>query len=382
MAGGPAPASGQPAYPPYPPYSQPAAAAPSYAQQPPYAPPQAAYAQPPGNVVPPAYAQPQRAYAQPVPPAHGPAPTRKSSLAWLWWLVGIAVVMVIIASVASLVSAISRGTGGGISAGDNVIAVIPFDGTIAGSAGTGVITPESFLKQLQRAEDDSSVRAIVLRVNSPGGTVAASEEIATYVKEATKPVVVSVGDMDASGAYMVSSQADKVVAGPGSAVGSIGVIMEIPNASGLLGKVGVSFKVLTAGKYKDAGSPFRDLTPTETSMLQGQIDQVYGQFIDIVASGRKIPRSQVESMATGWAWNGEEAKSLHLVDQIGTYKDALKTAAKLGGIQGDYQEDVYTNTDTLGGLLSTLLGIESQLQTIAANNPVNPTSVGGTTLAK
>ena len=117
-------------------------------------------------------------------------------------------------------------------------------------------------------------------------------------------------------------------------------------------------------------------------MLQGQIDQVYGQFIDIVASGRKLPRSDVASMATGWAWNGEEAKTLHLVDQIGTYKDALKTAAKLGGIQGEYKEDVYTNADTIGGLLSTLLGVESQLKAIAANNPVNPASAGGTTLAK
>jgi protease-4 len=182
---------------------------------------------------------------------------------------------------------------------------------------------------------------------------------------------------------MMSSQASKIVAGPGSAVGSIGVIMEIPNASGLLGKVGVSFKVLTAGKYKDAGSPFRDLTPTETSMLQGQIDQVYGQFIDIVASGRSLPRSKVESMATGWAWNGEEAKTLGLVDQIGTYKDALRTAAKLGGItDGNYREDVYSSSDSLSTLLSSLLGIESQLKAIAAASPANPASVGGTTLAK
>jgi protease IV len=313
----------------------------------------------------------------------GPAPRRKSSLAWLWWLVGVAILMIIVASIATIVAAVSRSTGDGIGMSGNVIAVIPFDGTIAGTgAGPAVITPESFLKLLERAEDDSNVKAIVLRVNSPGGTVAASEEIATYVKEATKPVVVSVGDVDASGAYMVSSQADKIVAGPGSAIGSIGVIMEIPNASALLDKVGVSFKVLQAGKYKDAGTPFRDLTPTEVAMLQGQIDQVYGQFIDIVASGRNLPRSEVESMATGWAWNGDEAKKMHLVDEIGTYKTALKTAAKLGGIEGEYKEDVYTNADTLGGLLSTLIGIESQLKAIAANNPINPASAGGTTLAK
>ena len=382
MASGPGPQPQPAAHPPHPPYSQPPAAS---APQPPYAAPaypQPAYAAQPGSNVPPAYAP---NYAQPAPAMAGPAPRRRSSLAWLWWLVGIAIVLIVIVSIASLVSALGSGGSDGIGGGDNVIAVIPFDGTIAGSAGASVITPESFLKQIERADQDSNVKAIVIRVNSPGGTVAASEEIAAYVKDeiARKPVVISVGDMDASGAYMMSSQASKIVAGPGSAVGSIGVIMEIPNASGLLGKVGVSFKVLTAGKYKDAGSPFRDLTPTETSMLQGQIDQVYGQFIDIVASGRKLPRSQVASMATGWAWNGEEAKTLGLVDQIGTYKDALKTAANLGGIKdGNYREDVYTSSDSLSTLLSSLLGIESQLKAIAAASPANPASVGGTTLAK
>ncbi|MDR3685429.1 MAG: signal peptide peptidase SppA [Coriobacteriia bacterium] len=381
MGPGPGPQPQQAAYPPYPPYSQPPHAG---APQPPYAAPTygpQAYAQPGGDV-PPAYPP---SYAQPAPGMVGPAPARRSSLAWLWWLVGIAVVLIVIVSVVSLVSALGSGGRDGIGGGNNVIAVIPFDGTIAGSAGAGVITPESFLKLLDRADSDSNVKAIVVRVNSPGGTVAASEEIAAYVKDeiTRKPVVISVGDVDASGAYMMSSQASKIVAGPGSAVGSIGVIMEIPNASALLGKVGVSFKVLTAGKYKDAGSPFRDLTPAETAMLQGQIDQVYGQFIDIVASGRKLPRAKVVSMATGWAWNGDEAKTMGLVDQIGTYKDALKTAAKLGGIKdGNYQEDVYNSTDSLGNLLSSLLGIESQLKAIAAASPANPASVGGTTLAK
>jgi protease IV len=369
--GPPTPANPVPAgQPPHPPYAQPAGSGefPGYP------------ATPGASDVPPAFAE---ANAQRPSVGGGIAPTRKSGFAWLWWLVGIAVVMIIIASIASLIAAIGGGAGGGIVRGGNVIAVIPFDGTIAGTgAGPNVITPETFLRQLERAEDDPSVKAIVLRVNSPGGTVAASEEIATYVNEATKPVVVSVGDVDASGAYMVSSQADKIVAGPGSAVGSIGVIMEVPNASGLLDKIGVKFKVLTAGKYKDAGTPFRDLTPTEVSMLQGQIDQVYGQFIDIVASGRNLPRSEVESMATGWAWNGQEAKGMRLVDEIGTYKTALKTAAKLGGIEGEYKEDVYSNAETLNSLLSSLLGIESQLKAIAANSPVGPTSVGAPRLAK
>ena len=103
---------------------------------------------------------------------------------------------------------------------------------------------------------------------------------------------------------MVSSQADKIIALPGSAVGSIGVITEIPNVNGLLEKLGIQFVTITAGEYKDAGSPFRALTATETALIQSSVDEVYGQFIDIVAEGRKMERSEVESLATGWAWNG------------------------------------------------------------------------------
>jgi protease-4 len=190
-----------------------------------------------------------------------------------------------------------------------------------------------------------------------------------------------VGDVDASGAYMVSSQADAIVANPGSAVGSIGVITEIPNVAGLLDKLGVQFKVITAGKYKDAGSPYRSLTSTETALIQGDVDQVYGQFIDIVASGRHLPRSQVESMATGWAWNAVQAKQLGLVDQIGTYKDALDKAAKLGHIQGAYQTDVYDESQ-FSSIVSSLLGIETQLSRLNASNPTDPASLGGSTLAK
>lgn len=353
----------------------PSAQPPAYAQQP-------AYAAPPmhAGAVPPA--SPYGASGE--PPLAGPPVVRHSGRAWLWWLLGIVVVLSLCAGVAALLASIGRSAGAGnLNVGGNTIAVIPFDGTIAGSGvAPSVITPESFLKLLNRAEDDDNVKAIVLRVDSPGGTVAASEEISTFVKNAKKPIVVSVSDMDASGAYMVSSQADKIVANPGSAIGSIGVIMEIPNAAGLLDKIGVSFKVIHAGKYKDAGSPYRSLTPTETSMLQDQLDEVYGQFIDIVASGRHLPRSEVESMATGWAWNGSEAQKMGLVDQIGTYNDALKTAAKLGHIQGEYQTDVYNEADSLSGVLSTLLGIESQLKAISSNTALDPASSGGPALAK
>jgi protease-4 len=344
-------------------------------------PPNAAYAYPPppGSVPPPggyAPGQPYAGYAPQIPPAR-----RHNGFAWLWWVLGLLVFFTLFGCILTSIIASIGSKGGGFSGGDK-IAVIPFEGTISGTGSPpSVMTPEDFLKMLQRAEDDDSVKAIVLRVNSPGGTVAASQEISEYVRTEKKPVIVSVGDVDASGAYMVSSQADWIVGNPGSAIGSIGVIMEVPNASGLMDKIGVQWKVITAGKYKGAGSPFRPLTPTETGLLQGQIDQVYAQFIDTVASGRKLPRSEVESMATGWAWNGEEAVRLKLIDQTGTYKDALKVAARKGKIKGHYDVEVYQSTQ-FSGILGSLLGIESQLQLLNSANSVDSTSLRRQTLAK
>ena len=164
---------------------------------------------------------------------------------------------------------------------------------------------------------------------------------------------------------MVSSQADWIISAPGSDVGSIGVILEVSNLEGLLDKLGVKFAVITAGEYKDIGSPYRSMTATETKMLQEQVDLVYNQFIDYVAKGRKMPRDKVKELATGMAWAGTEAKGLGLVDQIGTYNDAVDKAARLGKIQGEpeiieYQRGMYSD------LLSALLGASAKLDTIAA----------------
>ncbi len=324
---------------------------PSYPEQPP-APPMAA---------------PQQAAPQAPPPApYTPQPQAdRPRRGWVWAIVVLLIVGGILGSCVWSVSLLGKGVEGApITTGD-AIAVIPIDGVIAGSGTAGVVTPQDFLRQLDRAEEDENVKAIVLRVDSPGGTVAASEEIATYVKECGKPVVVTVGDVGASGAYMVSSQADKIFALPGSAIGSIGVITDIPNVSGLLDKVGVKFTVVKAGKYKDAGSPYRALTKEETALIQGSVDQVYDQFIDIVAEGRDMPRSEVESLATGWAWNGSDAMKLGLVDEIGTYRDAMDEAADLGGITGEYETADYSEQE-FEELLNSLLGISDRLSPLGA----------------
>lgn len=309
---------------------------------------------PPPSAVPP---------ASPVHVEQRPARSR----AWIWWTLAIVVVIgALMASCIVPVLLMRAGTPRATSFG-SAVGVIRVDGIIAGTGSgfDGYVTPEAFRALLNQAEDNSSVKALVLRIDSPGGTVAASEEIAAYAREFDKPIVVSIGDVGASGAYMLASQADEIWAMPGSAVGSIGVIAEIPNVAGLLEKVGVEFQVVTAGEYKDAGSPYREMTPEERALIQGEVDDAYDQFVGIVAEGRDMSESEVASLATGWAWNGERAKELGLIDQIGTFDQALDSAAKRGGIDGDY-DVVEIEDDQFDQLFGSLLGITRRLDRLGA----------------
>lgn len=248
-----------------------------------------------------------------------------------------------------------------VSGGD-AIALIHIDGVVSGT-GSGMVTPEDVLYELDRAEKDDRVKAILLRIDSPGGTVAASEEISSEIARARKPVIASIGDVGASGAYMIASQCDAIVAASGSTVGSIGVILEVPNLEGLLDKLGVKFAVITAGEFKDIGSPYRSMTATETALLKEQVDASYEQFIDLVAAGRKLPKDEVRELAAGFAWVGTEAKTLGLVDQIGNYNDAVDAAAKAGRISGEPEIVEYGHTTYLDAL-SSLLGLSSKLDRI------------------
>lgn len=347
---------GYPPVPPVPPASNDPVPPTSQPQGQPYGAPQPGY--PPAGYPP--YGYPQPVYGG--PPPQPVAPRRR----WVGWVIAAVILgLVLLGCVLPFVLLLSADDAGGPAFGE-AVAVIPIDGVIAGTGDRygGYITPEYLMDQLEQAVDDPTVRAIVLRVNSPGGTVAASEELAEYVRTCDKPVVVSIGDVGASGAYMLASQADEIWAMPGSSVGSIGVIAEIPNVSGLLDKVGVEFQVITAGKYKDAGSPYRDLSDEERSLIQGEVDEAYDQFVDIVAKGRKMERSEVETLATGWAWSGQKAQELGLVDKLGTYSDALDAAAKRGGIEGEYE--IMTYEDPFGSLFGSLFSVSTRLDDIVA----------------
>ena len=204
-----------------------------------------------------------------------------------------------------------------------------------GVFGGGTVTPEEIISQLDEAGEDPNVKAILLRVNSPGGSAAASQEIYEELRKVEKPVVVSVSEVCASGAYYIASAADRIVANRSSSVGSIGVIMQIPNYEDLYEKLGLKYTTIKQGKYKDIGSPDRPITEEEKRLLEAQLKEIYRQFIADVAEARNMDVSDVEDLATGWVFLGTEALDLGLIDEIGNYKDAINIAAQLGGIKGE-----------------------------------------------
>jgi protease-4 len=200
-----------------------------------------------------------------------------------------------------------------------------------------LISSEQIVEELNDYADDPSIKAIVIRIDSPGGGVVVSQEIYNAVKNAEKEgkkVVVSMGSVAASGGYYVAAAADKIVANPGTLTGSIGVIMEFANVEKLLEKIGVKGVVVKAGEYKDIGSPFRDMTPQERKLLQDVIDDVRDQFVKAVAEGRNLPESDVRAIADGRIFTGQQALALKLVDQIGDLGDSIRLAGSLAGIKG------------------------------------------------
>jgi protease-4 len=201
------------------------------------------------------------------------------------------------------------------------------------------LNPKDVVEQLREFADDSSIKAIILHVDSPGGGAAASEEIYREVlrirDKKNKPIVASIGTVGASGAYYVSSAANKIFADDASIVGSIGVIAEWYNYEELIKWAKLKAVVLKAGEFKDTGSPTRELTPAERAYLQGLIDDMHTQFIHSVAVGRKMNDDQIRSLADGKVWTGEQALPLKLVDQIGDFRAAIDDTAKSVGIKGE-----------------------------------------------
>jgi protease IV len=261
--------------------------------------------------------------------------------------------LVLAAGVVALVLAIGAGAQGATStvyqeeyvsgAGPEKIAVVPVEGTISSAdSSTGELqpttTPEGLADALQQAKDDDSVAAVVLEVNSPGGGVTASDEmhqsILDFKEQTGKPVVVSMGDTAASGAYFISTAADRIVANETTLTGSLGVIFTLTDISELADKYGVEQEVVKSGEFKDMGSSFRDLTPEERDILQSIVDEAYDKFVSVIVQGRGLPEERVREIADGRVYSGEQAKELGLVDSFGGLEEAAAISRDLANIEG------------------------------------------------
>ncbi|MBS1125127.1 MAG: putative Peptidase signal peptide peptidase SppA [Nitrospirae bacterium] len=201
-----------------------------------------------------------------------------------------------------------------------------------------LVNADHIVEEINDHADDSSIKAIIIRIDSPGGGVVVSQEIYNAVLNARntgkKKVVMSLGSVAASGGYYIAAAGDRIVANPGTLTGSIGVKMEFANVEKLLEKIGVKGMVVKAGEYKDIGSPYREMSEPEKKLLQAVIDDVHSQFIEAVAKGRNLPEADVKAIADGRVFTGRQALQLKLVDQLGDLEDSILVAAEMAGIKG------------------------------------------------
>lgn len=271
------------------------------------------------------------------------------------WLRRFLILGIIIMVLGFLSSLLSR-----LPVGDRV-AVIRVEGTI--------IEPDGVVQKIQRAKEDSSVKALVLRVDSPGGSVGASQEIYRALedfKSTGKPLVVSMGNVAASGAYYISAPADIIFANPGTITGSIGVIVQHTDIKELLEKLGIKTTAIKTGRFKDTLSPFRELTPEEKEYLQKTIEDAYEQFLQAILKyrSRKISEDRLRQVADGRVFTGRMAKELGLVDELGNLQDAINKARQMAGVP---QARVYYMEDRRG-LLKRLM--EGKVENLIPPSPL------------
>lgn len=239
----------------------------------------------------------------------------------------IAALLIFFFAVLFFIGRYSGGKSGRFAFGDK-IAIVEVKGVISQSSG--------IIEELQQYLEDQGVKAIILRIDSPGGGVGPAQEIYREVMKIKekKKVVTSMGSVAASGGYYIACASDRIVANPGTITGSIGVIMQFSNLEELLKKIGIKGVVIKSGEHKDIGSPFREMTPEDKRIMQEVLDNVHQQFIQAVAEGRKLDRSKVVQIADGRIMTGEQAKNLGLVDQMGNLQDTIDITAKMVGIVG------------------------------------------------
>lgn len=289
----------------------------------------------------------------------------KKKSRWLVWVIvgGGTFVLAVVTTVALLLYVLHDEGDSDFSFSSNKIGVIELTGVIFDS--------KSWIEQLQRFADNSSIKAIILRIDSPGGGVAASQEVYNEVlrirREKRKVIVSSIGSVGASGAYYIACGTDKIVANAASITGSIGVIAEWVNYGDLLKWAKLKSVVLKSSELKDAGSPVRELTDEEKKYLQNIIDDMYIQFVQVVAEGRKFDLEKAKSLADGRVYTGKDAKSKKLIDDIGTLQDAIRITAKMVKITGE-PHVVYPSRERTG-LIDLFFGDASRVLPLSAVMP-------------
>jgi protease IV len=263
----------------------------------------------------------------------------------------------------------------GMYYGDNEVSLGGFGDRIAVvEVFGGIYDSEPIVRQLKKWGNSNSVSAIVLHVDSPGGGVAPSQEIYDEIlrvrEEDGKYVIVSMSSVAASGGYLISCAADEIMANPGTITGSIGVIMQFMTAGKLLNKIGVDYERVQAGKLKAVGAFDRSMMPEERAMLQSMVKDAYEQFIDVVAEGRKLDRTEVYSIADGSVYTGRQAMELGLVDTLGSFEDAIRMAADMAGISG--KPRVVKETRPQKGLWDFMGSLFGEVHEVASGNMAGP----------
>lgn len=224
-----------------------------------------------------------------------------------------------------------------------------------------IIEDQIYLESISKIRDDDEIKAVVVRINSPGGAVGPSQEIYSELLKLSeeKPLVASIGSVGASGGYYIACAAEKIYANPGSITGSIGVIAQFASYEKLLEWAKVDVEVIKSGKFKDIGSPFREMTETDREYIQELIDNVHSQFKSAVAKSRNLNAEQVDRIADGKIFSGEQAKELNLVDELGTVYDAINLAGNMAGIEGEPRLKYFPKKKSpLLDLLSAKIGIQ------------------------
>ena len=249
------------------------------------------------------------------------------------WFIGLIIALVTIMAILWMAGMASK------SRSSETVRFSPSGGNVGIVELLGTIyDSERIVRQFESFGEQKSIKAIVFRIESPGGLVAPSQEIYEAVKrvrDSGKPVVVSMGSVAASGGYYVACGADTIMANPGTTTGSIGVVAEFLNFQKLMEKIGVRFETVKSGKFKDTGSPHRELTDDDKSYLQAWINDAFDQFVGVVSTERRLSRAEVLKLADGRAFTGQQAKALGLVDTLGDYRAAIRLAGKMGKIKGE-----------------------------------------------